>query len=110
MAVWPSDLPLLRDGFTESPVDRVIRSNMEIGPAKIRRRSTNAIRPASVKMFLTDAQLTTFDTFFNTNDALAFTFTNPRTSVAETARFVNTPSYVLDDTMWRVTVNLELMP
>lgn len=110
MATWPSTLPISRENFSESPADRVMRSSMDVGPAKIRRRSTAAVRPVRMKLVLNDAQLDTLDTFYEANEAFAFDFVNPRTSVTERARFTDVPTYSLDQTMWNVAINLELLP
>lgn len=110
MATWPTSLVITRDGYTETTPKRIVRSNMETGPDKIRRRSSAQVREISLKLFLTDAQLQTFDDFFDANDALAFDFTDPRTGDAKRARFTDAPSYSLKDTMWDVTVKLEYLP
>lgn len=110
MTTWPSTLKILKDNFSESPPDRVIRSSMEIGPAKIRRRSSSAIRPVQFKMMLNDTQLTAFETFYEANDALSFDFTHPRTSVVWKARFVEVPSVSVKETLYSVFVKLELLP
>ncbi|QLH37711.1 MAG: hypothetical protein HWD60_00095 [Defluviicoccus sp.] len=41
-AVWPSSLPQkpLVDGFSETAPNLVVRSPMDVGPAKVRRRAT----------------------------------------------------------------------
>lgn len=110
MATWPTSIPITRENFREAPPDRVIRSDMDVGPAKVRRRSTVAVRPVSISLFLTDEQLDTFDEFYLENDAISFTFIHPRTGATESARFTSVPDYVLDETMYRVTVNLEILP
>jgi hypothetical protein len=110
MATWPSTLPITRDSFKESPPNRVIRSNMDVGPDKVRRRSSNAPRPVSLSLFLTSAQLATFDTFYLENDAYSFTFTHPRTGLVVSARFTSEPDYSVEETMWRVSVEMEILP
>lgn len=110
MAVWPSTLPITRDAFSEAPADRVLRSNMDVGPAKLRRRTTSAVRPVQMRLMLTEAQLATFETFYNANDSFAFDFTNPRTGLSERARFTDVPTFSLNETMWAVSVQLELLP
>lgn len=110
MADWPSTLSILLDNYSEEAPDRVIRSQMDVGPAKIRRRSSAAVRNISLNLFLNDAQVETFDDFFDANDALVFNFTNPRTAVVENARFTSKPSYTRKETMWAVSVQLELLP
>lgn len=110
MTIWPSTVPVTRDNYTDTPPDRAVRSNMDIGPQKVRRRSSSAIRPISLRLFLTDAQLTTLDAFYDANDVLVFDFVDPRTSVTKRARFTAPPTYGLNETMWDVAVKLEYLP
>lgn len=109
MAVFP-DLPINLNGYNETSPDRVIRSSMEVGPQKIRRRSSSAVRKVSMTMTLTDDQYETFDAFFDANDALAFDFTDPRTSAAKRARFASVPKADRDEMMWNVSFDLEYLP
>jgi hypothetical protein len=110
MADWPTSIPVTRRDYVETAPDRVIRSTMEIGPQKTRRRSSSAVRPVSFRLFLTDTQIQTLDEFFDTNDALAFNFADPRTQTVKRARFVEPPSYPLEQTHWNVSVKLEYLP
>lgn len=110
MAAWPSTVPVLRENYKEMPPDRAIRSPMDVGPAKIRRRSTAAVREVQIRLMLTGDQLSDFDEFFDENETLAFDFTDPRTDDLKRARFAGRPSYDLDQTMWAVSVNLEYLP
>jgi hypothetical protein len=87
-----------------------MRSDMGVGPQKLRRRSSSAVRPVSLRLMLTDAQLQVFDDFYDENDAVAFDFTDPRTGDTKRARFTSPPSYNLNQTMWDVSVKLEYLP
>lgn len=111
MATWPSSIEITRENYNEKPPVRAIRTAMDVGPAKVRQRSTAAVRNITLSLFLTEAQLETFDAFWLTNEALAFDFTEPRTSSTVRARFTGQePEYTLDETMWRVVVPLEILP
>lgn len=110
MTSWPSEIPVTREGYKERPPRRVIRSDMDIGPDKIRRRSSSEIRPVSLTLFLTQEQLEIFDEFYLENDSFSFNFVNPRTSQTVSARFIEEPDYSLDETMFRVSVSLEILP
>ena len=44
MSVWPEKFRVLRDNFQENFGDRTISSNMDVGPAKKRRRSRSEER------------------------------------------------------------------
>lgn len=110
MATWPSTLVIRRDGFKEAPPSRQLRSKMDVGEDKIRRRSSRAVRPVTIQMLLSDSLLDTFDDFYLANDELSFSFTHPRTSETVTARFTDEPpSYDPNETMWNVTVKLEIL-
>ncbi len=71
MAVWPSSLPQLprQSGYTERMAENVIRQPMDVGPAKIRRRSTAAPKPKTMVISLTAAQADTLESFYD-NDTL----------------------------------------
>lgn len=110
MVAWPSDIPVSKDNYIEEPPNNVIRSDMGVGPAKIRRRTILNVRNVSFTLCLTSSQMTTFDSFYLSNDAIAFDFTNPRTNTTVRARFRSAPSYSLDESHWRVGVELEILP
>jgi hypothetical protein len=116
MATWPPSLPdyVLIDGYSESPPANTIRTEMDVGPAKMRRRSTAAPRPFSITQFMNTTQLATFDTFFNTtlnSGSERFDWVHPRTQAAVEFRFVEQPNYeAIGGTSWHVSYNLEQMP
>ena len=88
--VWPPGLPqVVEKGFTESIGLNVLRTPMDSGPAKIRRRS---LRPAtmSVSFLLTEAQVTILETFvFTTIQGIArFGFPHPRKGTQVETRIV----------------------
>lgn len=79
---WPSSLPqfVLRDGYNRSPRSNVIRTEMDTGPAKVRRRSTFKTFTLNVTMAMDVTELNTFESFFDSNlgyGALSFNFPNP---------------------------------
>lgn len=110
MASWPSTIPVSRENYQEMSPNRVTRSNMDVGPQKIRRRSSSAVRPINLRLMLTDDQLQTIDDFYNDNDAAAFDFIDPRTGDTKRARFADAPSYNLKETMWDVSIKMEYLP
>lgn len=65
--VWPIELPqtFLIDGFAQGFGKNLIRSNNDVGPAKIRRRSTAAPRPMNGSFAMTDWQLGVMVDFVN---------------------------------------------
>lgn len=79
---WPSTLPLkpLREGYSETPGNALISSAMDIGPPKVRRRTSS--QPSAIQMafVLSYAETAIFRTWFNDTlrrGALTFDFGAP---------------------------------
>ena len=82
MAAWPSDLPQkpLVQGFSETPPNLLTRSPMDVGPAKVRRRSTAGVTVLQCVFRLTTTQRASLLTFWQTTLAggsLSYTWTHP---------------------------------
>ncbi len=116
MVDWPITLPTnpLSDGYSETLDDNTIRTKMETGPDKIRRRSTASSRKIGVAYLLSKTQTATLDDFYlNTleSGSLGFNYTHPRTGVLETARFISVPEYRSQNgEYFRVALQLEILP
>lgn len=116
--VWPLTLPQVpQKGFSESIGLNILRSPMDAGPAKQRRRSQ---RPSTmaVTFLLTTAQVTYLETFvLDTIQGVArFGFPHPRTGVQEETRIVPsqdgslyTVAYAAPG-YWQVSLSLEILP
>ena len=111
-----ADLPqkLFVAGYGQSPPAVTIKSNMDAGPAKVRRRFTAGVEPVSGTMIMTAAQLATFETFFNTTllgGSLRFSWTKPPAhSVACEVRFTEVPSWTKVEDEYEVSLSLEVLP
>jgi len=98
MAEWPSDLPNFAtpSGYQESFGNNIIRSGMDLGPAKLRRRATAAVRVISFTQTLTSEQIQILESFYLTtlqHGSLPFTWTHPRTGIAiANVQFAEPPS------------------
>lgn len=110
MATWPSKFRILRDNFTESLPDRVISSNMDVGPAKKRRRTILTSYKVNMIVFIAMGDIDEFKQFYLTNDVSVFDFVHPRTNLTVQARFASVPSLVLNETYYTASVELEIMP
>jgi len=113
---WPTSLPdkPLKQGFEESPPNTRVRTEMGVGPAKMRRRATAGVRVFKVNFLLTETQVQTLDDFVMSTlgGGLArFDWTHPRTGASAEFRFRELPTYqpALGD-RYRATATLELMP
>lgn len=121
-AVWPAGLPqnLRTSDLQETMPDTVLRTQMDAGPAKARRRFTAAPRPFSGSLVMTQAQVEVFDAFFVdvvAGGALQFEWKFPRTGTICDVRFTNKPQLrptgprAIDKSeYWIVEVELETVP
>lgn len=119
--VWPGGLP--QEQFltvvNRTPVE-VIRTRMDSGPVKMRRKGSARPLPIDIPTFLTGAQRAIFDTFFITTlkqGSLAFDWEDPRDDSTVEYRFripttwnLTDGDSVTDDRRWRGMLRLELMP
>ena len=96
-----------------------MRSQMDVGPAKVRRRFVAGVVTIPMQLKLIGTDLQTFLQFFYTTLAggsLPFTWTNPRTGSACDFRFVGPPQYsplsprASGTERWNVQFTLETMP
>jgi len=112
---WPSTLygTILKDGVQETPPDNIIRTDMEVGPPKVRRRGTAAVRKFTFQMFLSGTLLAIFDTFYVTTSksgSLAFNFRSLRTQVIGEYQFAAVPIYIPSEQGYLISCQLELLP
>lgn len=116
MATWPGTLPadFLETGFSESPPDLLIRTKMDQGPAKVRRKASAGPRPIAGSVAMKSEQVEIFDAFYVTtlmSGSIRVDWTHPRTGVTVEFRFTAVPTYQpMGGDMWRVQVELEVMP
>lgn len=115
---WPSGIPFIDNpsAFRESgPMGNVIRTPMEHGPSKTRRRFTAAVRQYSGETdVMTNAQVSTFETWFDdtiASGALSFTATNPRSNVTQTFKITDPYEIIhINDDENRISLKLERQP
>jgi hypothetical protein len=113
---WPATVPdtLSVSEYRESPPDNLLRQGMDVGPPKVRRRTTANVRPISGKIIMTTTELAAFDTFFTStlaSGSLTFNFDHPRTGTTEEMRFTAPPQYInVGPTHWEVSVHMEVLP
>ena len=120
MPSWPAGLPErpLVDGFSREAASNVQRTQMDVGLAKQRRRSTSGARPLKCTILVTDAQYATFQTFFDTtlgSGAIPFDWVDFFTGSAASYRFVHPQPWTEQPrnagaTRRRLALNLEQLP
>lgn len=110
MSVWPEKFEILRDSFQETPVDRVIRSQMDVGPAKKRRRTILGCKNVKFMVQIPIALYDEFEEFYLDNDVGVFDFVHPRNKKTYSARFVSVPTGTCNETVYNIPVELEFLP
>jgi len=109
---WPELLPsgLLEDGFGKQPQSNVVRTAMDAGPKKARRRYTARAVNYSGKQVFDAGELAVFEQFYHNvlaDGVLRFNFSDPVTG--ETAEFRFTDDYTVGaaDGLFEVSMQLE---
>lgn len=105
---WPASLPACVQDWQEENEPVVIRTEMDGGPPKVRRRYSAPIRSITATMFLTNDQYLILRDFFD--QALAggvnyFEFTHPWSGEDLVLRFGAPPKF---DTLGPLNVSVEL--
>lgn len=116
MPTWPLTLPAfpLADSFRETVPDTSLRTVMDQGPAKVRRRTTAAARNIHASYILSRAQVESLESFYVTDlfgGSASFAYTHPRTEIVVSCRFRKPPDYIsLNGDYFRVTLEMEILP
>jgi len=110
METWPTSLPLPEQaGYSEQQANNILRTQMDAGAPKQRRRYTAVYTTVKFQMTLTSVQTSTLMSFYNLVGAGNFTWTHPRTSASVTARFIDSPILTAKDNHILAGVTLEVL-
>jgi len=117
IATWPGFLQdfVNEDSFSSEMGDTVLRSENDVGPAKVRRISTRPIDTYTVTINVYQTDMISFKQFFNTalnGGVTPFYFDDPITGVKEVFRFTKPPSIspIGSAGHWRISMNWEKLP
>jgi hypothetical protein len=110
---------LMLAGYSETPPDLTIRSQMDAGPSKVRRRFTAGPELIQGWQWQTDDQVTECKEFYS--DAVEgagtfggtarFDWIHPRTGAAVEMRFLSPPTFSpVSHDLYRCDLVLEIMP
>ena len=110
METWPTSLPLPEQaGYSEQQANNILRTQIDAGAPKQRRRYTAVYTTVKFQMTLTSAQTSTLMSFYNRVGAGNFTWTHPRTSASVTARFTEPPVLTAKANYFLANVTLEVV-
>lgn len=113
---WPISLQskLNEDSFGLNPGDTTIRSDMDVGPAKVRRRMTKATDTLTCSIDVTTGEYSTFMLFYDTTlngGVNRFDFDHPITGVPTEFRFAGPPQIrSIGGGNFRVSMAWEILP
>jgi len=114
---WPSALPdsALVAGLRHQTGESVVRTTMEVGPRKQRKRSAAVPHAETVAILLeTDSQVEILESFYATQGAEPFTGFRWSVGSDPTARlrFTAPPEFAFVDKrqVWRATLSVEVLP
>jgi len=116
LASWPGTLPdiPLSQGYKEGVPNLLLRTQMDQGPAKVRRRHSAGVRQVALMLQLHKDQVATLDAFYLgplEGGALRFTWVHPRTQVPTDFRFEKPPEYThVGGLYFAATLALEVLP
>lgn len=119
VATWPVTLPQspLVDNYSEGKGQNRRFSQTDTGPGKVYRKTSAAQRPLKCMFFMSNTQLTAFETFFRDDideGALPFNIPNPRGAGSFLVRFKAdaSPEWQSPDggSNWYVSLELEILP
>lgn len=119
--MWPASLPQEAQlaGLSKQSAGAVIRTAMDVGPAKVRRRTTAAATNWPITIKVTATQLALFNEFYNNSckaGALAFQWKSPETGNLADFRFLSEPVSTplaprqSGNEYWSIGFTLELLP
>lgn len=120
MSTWPSTLPPLRLPVQQTSQDQTLRTSMDAGPQKVRRRFTAGSRYYTIPLRVDGVQKATLETFFDDTlegGALSFDMEDPVSGTTKEFRFMSPFSARMvrgsddpDKRLYDIQLNLERLP
>lgn len=110
---YPSTLPLMRlEGMQTERKSNVVRTEMDAGPAKARRRYTVNTKHFTGTIILTCSQRLTFEAWYKHSlgdGVLRFKMIDPQTLSYGEFRFLEDYTENALDGLWQINIKLEKM-
>lgn len=116
MQTWPVSLQdkFNVDNFSVKLGNTTVRSEMDVGPDKVRRRFTDAVDIYTASIDMDIDQYSDLKQFFENTlggGSLTFAFVNPLTNTTDEFRFIDPPDVrPIGGRFFKVSMNLERMP
>jgi hypothetical protein len=113
---WPAELQQFfnEDNFSYLFDDNTIRTDMEVGPQKVRRRFTKRVDKLTVSILATTDEYIFFDNYYDVTLAggtIPFTFEHPVTKLPADFRFRTSPVVrSIGGGNFNISYELEILP
>lgn len=112
--VWPKELPqvLMSDGLSATKKNCIVRTEMDAGPVKQRRRYTVATKEFTGSIICNEEQRLRLERFYDEeigSGALRFVMRDSQTLKPAEFRFLEAPTEDNADGLWKITLKLEKM-
>lgn len=112
--MWPAELPqvLMLNGLSAEKQNNVIRTQMDAGPQKIRRRYTVATKDFSGQIIVSEQQRQILENWYDNDIAsgsLRFFMKDPQTLILSQFRFLEKYKEDSINGLWKITLSLEKM-
>ena len=113
MPIWPiAPFPqkMLQHGYSDELGEGTIRSDMEVGPAKTRKRSDRSPDTFRGSLYLTTTQTDDLDDFYKSTlswGSLSFEWTHPRLGTTGDFRFIKQPRYSIYGVGYMAAIEVE---
>jgi hypothetical protein len=99
MVTWPTSLPVepIPDSISETPPKLSVRTEMDAGPAKVRRRFSSGVRLFEVAYMFSPAEMDIWELFYEEtifDGTMSFSYPHPRKwGTMINVRLTDTPQY-----------------
>lgn len=110
-ATWPAGIPACPADWSEQDRDQVIRTAVDVGPGKTRRRATRQTTRAQARFVMSRDQWVTLRNWFRfdaAGGATAFAWPHPITGEALAWRFTQPPTASVIEQSGYLNVSAEL--
>jgi len=107
---WPAGLPDCPQTWNETDISQIIRSEVDVGVAKTRRRYTRERLRISATLTLAKSDYESFRLFYNVTlkDGLeTFNYEHPYTGAVLECRFIDSPSISMSNRAFQIAMEWE---
>jgi len=110
LKTWPTDIPDCPQTWNETPIEVRVRTDVDTGPAKVRRRFTKSLLQVEWGLTMAKDKYAIWQTFFEVtlrNGIDTFMYPHPYTGVDIEMRFAGVPQIQMGPTAFQISCTME---